>query len=116
MLGRFTVRPSDAGDGTYGVWDGAVNGWRAPSLEKADAERVKTDLDLQFNAHGPRPADDIRSVDPPQPVEHLTAWEPGELDVWIRDGGQWLGRVRDHDGHVAWIPQTDLRPAGQETP
>jgi hypothetical protein len=85
-------------------------------LEKAAAEQMKTDLDLQFNAHGPRPADDVRSVDPPQPVEHLTAWEPGELDAWIRDGGQWLGRLRDRDGHVAWIPQSDLRPAGQETP
>ncbi|GAA0943389.1 hypothetical protein GCM10009554_36580 [Kribbella koreensis] len=53
---------------------------------------MKTDLDLQFNAHGPRPADEIRSVDPAQPVEHLVAWEPGELDAWIRDGGQWLGQ------------------------
>lgn len=85
-------------------------------LDQAEAERIKTDLDLQFNAHGPRPADDVRSVDPPQAVEHLTAWESGELDAWIRDGGQWLGRVRDRDGHVARIPQSDLRPAGQQTP
>lgn len=116
MLGRFTVRQSDASSGTFGVWDGAVNGWRATNLDQAAAERMKTDLDLQFNAHGPRPASDIRSVDPPQPVDHLTAWEPGELDAWIRDSGQWLGRVRDRGGRVAWIPQSDLRPAGHETP
>jgi hypothetical protein len=116
MLGRFTVRPSAEGDGTFGVWDGAVNGWSVSNLDAAAAEQMKTDLDLQFNAHGPRPADEIRSVDPAQPVEHLVAWEPGNLDAWIRDGGHWLGRVRDRDGHVAWIPQSDLRPAGQETP
>lgn len=28
MFGRFTVRQADDGN-TYGVWDGAVNGWRA---------------------------------------------------------------------------------------
>ncbi|WP_433020067.1 hypothetical protein [Kribbella sp. CA-294648] len=116
MLGRFTVRPSDDGSSTFGVWDGAVNGWRVTNLDRAAAEQMKTDLDLQFNAHGPRPASDIRSVAPPQSVELVTAWEPGELDAWIRDDGQWLGRVRDRDGYIAWIPQSDLRPAGQETP
>jgi hypothetical protein len=34
MLGRFTVRPSETDDGTYGVWDGAVNGWRATRFER----------------------------------------------------------------------------------
>jgi hypothetical protein len=57
MLGRFTVRPSNDGDGTYGVWDGAVNGWRASGLtDSATAEQIEVDLDLQFDAHGPRPA------------------------------------------------------------
>ncbi|WBQ03864.1 hypothetical protein [Kribbella sp. CA-293567] len=116
MLGRFTVRLSDDGSGTFGVWDGAVNGWRVTNLDRAGAEQMKTDLDLQFNAHGPRPADDIRTVDPAQPVEHLIVWEPGELDAWVRDGGQWHGRVRNRDGAVAWIPQTDLRPAAEEAP
>jgi hypothetical protein len=34
MLGRFTVRPSDDGSGRFGVWDGAVNGWRANDYER----------------------------------------------------------------------------------
>ncbi|MEV8378804.1 hypothetical protein AB0P21_39060 [Kribbella sp. NPDC056861] len=98
----------------WGAWDGAVNGWRVTNLERAAAEQLKTDLDLQFNAHGPRPADEVRTVDPAQRVEHLTAWESGELDAWVRDGGQWLGRVRD--GHIAWIPQDNLRQAAPEAP
>src|SRR5687768_4560774 len=111
MLGRFTVRLSDDGSGTFGVWDSAVNGWRVTNLDRAAAEQMKTDLELQFNAQGTRPPDDIRTVDPPQPVEQLVAWESGELDAWIREGGQWLGRVRDRNGNIAWVPQSDLRPA-----
>ena len=34
MLGRFTVRPSNEGDDTFGVWDGAVNGWRVTNSER----------------------------------------------------------------------------------
>lgn len=116
MLERFTVRLSDDGSGTFGVWDNAVNSWRVTNLDLAAAEQTKADLDLQFDAHGPRPPDNIRTVDPPQPVDCLVAWERGELDAWIRDGGQWFGRVRDRNGHVTWIPQSDLRPASQETP
>jgi hypothetical protein len=112
MLGRFTVRPSNDGDGTYGVWDGAVNGWRASGLTDADtAEQMKADLDLQYNAHGPRPAVDVRRADPAKPVRIATDWKPGELDAWIRENGQWLGRVRDLEGHITWVPAADLRPA-----
>jgi hypothetical protein len=114
MLGRFTVRPSNDGDGTYGVWDGAVNGWRSQGLSAEAAEHAKTELDVQFDAHGPRSADAVRRVNPAQPVEHAE-WEPGELDIWIRDGDQWLGRVRDREGRLAWIPAGDLRPATRDT-
>ncbi|ONI67603.1 hypothetical protein BWI15_31360 [Kribbella sp. ALI-6-A] len=68
MLGRFFVRPSANGDGTFGVWDGAVNGWRGNGLTEHAASQVKADLDVQFNAHGPRPARDVRQIDPARPV------------------------------------------------
>jgi hypothetical protein len=113
MLGRFTVRPDD-GDGTFGVWDGGVNGWHASGLDAGAAERAKVDLDLQFNAHGPRPADDVRRVEPAQLVERAVAWEPVELDTWLKDGDRWYGRVSDRDGHVTLVPGTDLRPADQD--
>ena len=51
----------------------------------------------------------MRKVDPAQPVQRAE-WTTGELDVWIRDNGEWLGRFCDKDGRVAWIPGSDLRP------
>ena len=110
MLGRFTVRPSDDGSNRFGVWDGAVNGWRAIDIDdETEAHRIASDLDVQYDAHGPRPADAVRKEDPAQPVQRAE-WTTGELDVWIRDNGEWLGRFCDKDGRVAWIPGSDLRP------
>jgi hypothetical protein len=78
MLGRFTVRPSDDGSNRFGVWDGAVNGWRAIGIDdEAEAHRIASDLDIQYDAHGPRPADAIRKVDPAQPVQRAQ-WQNGE--------------------------------------
>ncbi|TDD26931.1 hypothetical protein E1218_11940 [Kribbella turkmenica] len=110
MLGRFTVRPLDDGSNRFGVWDGAVNGWRATDIDdETEAHRIASDLDVQYDAHGPRPADAIRKVNPTQAVQRAQ-WHNGELDVWIRDNGEWLGRVRDKNGRVTWIPGSDLRP------
>ncbi|MGW6200032.1 hypothetical protein ACWF0M_28080 [Kribbella sp. NPDC055110] len=110
MLGRFTVRPSDDGSNRFGVWDGAVNGWRATGLDdERQARELAAELDVQYDAHGPRAADAVRHVDPAQPVQRAT-WSTGELDVWIRDKGVWLGRFRDQDGQITWVPGTDLRP------
>jgi hypothetical protein len=39
----------------------------------------------------------------------------GVLDVWIRDNGEWLGRVRDPDGRITWVPGADLRPTDKTT-
>jgi hypothetical protein len=110
MLGRFTVRPADDGSDGFGVWDGAVNGWRATGIDsEAKAREVASDLDVQYDAHGPRAADAVRRVDPSQPVQRAR-WLTGELDVWIRDNGEWYGRFRDSDGAITWVPGTDLRP------
>jgi len=110
MLGRFTVRPADDGSNRFGVWDGAVNGWRATGIDdEGQARQLASDLDVQYDAHGPRPAEAVRRVDPSQQVQRAI-WATGELDVWIRDNGVWLGRFRDKDGHITWVPGADLRP------
>jgi hypothetical protein len=78
------VRPTADGSGTFGVWDGAVNGWRASGLvDEAEAHRLASDLDVQYDAHRPRPADAVHLVKPSQPVQRVE-WRQGEVDVWIR--------------------------------
>jgi hypothetical protein len=110
MLGRFTVRPADDESEGFGVWDGAVNGWRASGLStEVEANRMASELEVQYDTHGPRPADAVRRVDPPQPVQRVER-AAGELDVWIRHNGEWLGRFCDPNGEVTWIPGSDLRP------
>lgn len=111
MFGRFTVRQSEDDDGTYGIWDAAVNGWRrATGLSKAEASRVATDLDIQFDARGPRNPSTVRRLDKPRPV-HRAQWSMGgESDVWLVDeNGQWYGRFREGNTYT-WAPGCDLRP------
>ena len=89
MFGRFKVRP-DTEAGPYGVWDGASNGWRGRGLPEAAAHQLAADLELQYDAHGPRDAATVRRLEAPQEVDTDT-WEPGGLlDAWVfsrRDGG-----------------------------
>ena len=115
MLGRFTVRPADDGSATFGVWDSAVSGWRATDLTEHQAHATATDLDIQYDAHGPRPATSVRRVEPAQQVQRAEWHDGGVLDVWIRDNGEWLGRVRDRDGRITWVPGPALRPTDQTT-
>jgi len=57
---------------------------------------------------------DRRAVDPPVQVEMAT-WSPGgQLDWWICERREWLGRVRGADGRQRWIKAVDLRPARRE--
>jgi hypothetical protein len=110
MLGRFTVRPSDDGSSGFGVWDGAVNGWRATGLDDEEkANELATNLDVQYDAHGPRAADKVRHVEPAQAVQRVT-WTSGQLDVWICDRDKWFGRVRDPNGRICWVRGSELRP------
>ncbi|GAA2824424.1 hypothetical protein [Kribbella solani] len=109
MFGRFTVRPSDDGTSRFGVWDGAVNGWRATGIDdEGKARELASDLDVQYDAHGPRAADAVRHVDPALPVQRAS-WSAGVLDVWVREHGQWIGRFRDENGNVTWVPGAELR-------
>jgi hypothetical protein len=114
MARRFTVRPDDDADGQLAVWDGAVHGFRARHLpDEPTAIRTAIDLEIQYDAHGPRPADAVRKLDPPQRVQVRRAeWDDAELDTWVRDAGIWYGRVEDEDGNVRLVPRQDLRKIG----
>jgi hypothetical protein len=93
------------------VWDGASNGWRGCGLGEAAAHQLAADLELQYDAHGPRDESTVRRLESPQEVDRAT-WEPGGLlDAWIfsrRDGG-WVGWVRSVDGTISWLPSSELR-------
>jgi hypothetical protein len=65
-----------------------------------------SDAELQHLAEADR-----REVDPPIQVETATWSKAGQLDWWVKDRQQWLGRVRGADGRQRWISAVDLRPA-----
>jgi hypothetical protein len=42
------------------------------------------------------------------PVER--AWQlAGVLDAWVRENGEWIGRIRRDDGRIVWIRAAELR-------
>jgi hypothetical protein len=53
---------------------------------------------------------DRRPVDPPVQVEMATWSKAGQLDWWVKERQQWLGRVRGADGKQRWVKAGDLRP------
>src|SRR4029453_17267150 len=53
---------------------------------------------------------DRRDVDPPIPVDTATWSNAGQLDWWVKDRQEWLGRVRGADGRQRWVKAVDLRP------
>jgi hypothetical protein len=109
MVGRFNVRPGD-GPRHWLVWDNAMNGRRGEEPTAARAQALAADLELQYDAHGPRDPRSVRRPDKPVTVD---AWQPrvGELDAWVSEGGEWIGRVKLPDGQIKWISQRELRPA-----
>jgi hypothetical protein len=63
---------------------------------------------LQYDARGYRSAETVQRVDPPVRVER--AWQlAGVLDAWVRENGEWIGRVRRDDGRIVWIRGAELR-------
>lgn len=107
MVGRFKVRPD--GDG-YGVWDGAANGWRARDLTEREAHRAAADLEVQYDAYGVRPAETVRQVQPPRPVERVMWLAGGVVEAWVRQREGWYGLVRASGGQLSWVPGNELRP------
>jgi hypothetical protein len=109
---RFEAR--HLGSGLWGVYDPAVGGWLAVDIGEDQARQQAMDLDVVFDTYGRRGAADRREVRPPRDVDAAT-WQPaGTLDYWVRDRGQWWGRVRAADGHQVWILAGDLRPSTQD--
>jgi hypothetical protein len=49
-------------------------------------------------------------VDPPVQVEIARWSKAGQLDWWVKECQQWLGRVRGADDRRRWIRASDLRP------
>ena len=114
---RYIVRTTDQG---FGVWDAAVNGWRSPDLDRPSADALAAKLNA--GAEGPTgtsapadpPADDVREVVPPKPVEVFLdgAWWPATLDRWARRPDGWYGHaVRRADGVSGWYLAGQLRLA-----
>jgi hypothetical protein len=54
---------------------------------------------------------DRREVDPPIRVDAATWLKAGQLDWWVKERREWLGRVRGADGRRRWIRAGDIRPA-----
>jgi hypothetical protein len=106
---RFDAR--HIGSGVWGVFDARVMGWRATDLSEDDAQQQAADLNVTFNQYGQRNEDDRRRVDPPIEVESATWSDGGQLDYWVKERQEWLGRVQGPDGRQKWVKAADLRPA-----
>jgi hypothetical protein len=104
---RFEAR--HIGSGRWGVYDGGVMGWRAVDLGEDEACQMAMDMDVVYNQYGQRTADERREVRPPMEVETATWSAGGTLDYWVRERGEWWGRVRGPDGRQMWIKAKDLR-------
>jgi hypothetical protein len=114
MIGRFRVQggPSEK---SWEVFDNAMNGRRGSGLTEGEAHTLAADLELQYDAYGPRSPDQVRKMDPPAPVEQAGGWaHAGFLEAWLYDpkAGHWFGRVRNGT-RIEWIPQSELRPEDQ---
>lgn len=115
MRVRFTVRADDDDAGKYGVWDGAVNGWRSRHLaDEPEATREAAQLELQYDAHGARSPQTVRRFDNAKPAVQINrdgSWSPpGKLHAWLHTDGQWYGLVEETETRrQCFIPGKDLR-------
>ena len=89
-----------------------ATGGAAGALDATAAHQLAADLELQYDAHGPRDAETVRRLEFPQPVDRATWQSGGLLDAWVlnRRDATWVGRVRRTDGTIDWIPSAELRP------
>jgi hypothetical protein len=59
---------------------------------------------------------DRREVDPLVQVGVATWSRVGQLDYWVMERREWLGRVRGADGRQQWIKAVHLRPVSGSQP
>jgi hypothetical protein len=81
MLGRFAVRPSDDGSGE--IRRLGRRGQRVACTDidgETEAYRTASELDVQYDAHRPHPADAVRRGRPAQPVQRAR-WSNGECKL-----------------------------------
>jgi hypothetical protein len=84
-------------------------------LNESDVCEV-VEVDLSNDELERRAAADRREVHPPIQVETALSSKAGQLDWWVKERQEWLGRVRAADGRQRWIRAVDLRPtSGSET-
>jgi len=111
MVGRF-IANDGGGEHAWSVRDNASNGERGDGLTESAARQLAADLELQYDAHGQRDPGTVFRRDPPVPVD---AYQPvGVLDRWLKENGQWVGRVCRPDGRIVFIPQSELRERKQD--
>ena len=65
-------------------------------------------MDLDPSQYGEA---DRHEVNPPIEVESATWSAGGQLDWWVKERNEWVGRVRGPDGRQKWVEASDLRPA-----
>jgi hypothetical protein len=74
------------------------------------------DMDVVYNQYGQRAPEERREVRPPVEVDTATWAAAGTLDYWVRERGEWWGRVRAQDGRQVWVRATDLRRSPDAKP
>ena len=56
-------------------------------------------MNVIYNQYGQREEKHRRKVEPPCDVKSATWRAAGQLDYWVKERGEWWGRVRGADGH-----------------
>ena len=80
MLGASPYGLLTTDSGRFGVWDSGVSGRKATDLSQPQAYATAADLDVQYDAHSPRPATAVRRVEPAQLVQRAEWHGGGVLD------------------------------------
>lgn len=78
-------------------------------LSESEAAELAADLNARYDTYGLRGPEAVRWCKPAVPVAVRRWMLVGTIDVWIRDRGEWYGRVCDDTGRVRWYPADDLR-------
>ena len=79
-------------------------------IETALTRKIRVIPILVDDARMPRVR---RAVHPPIQVETAAWSRAGQLDWWVKERQEWMGRVRGADGRQRWIRAADLVPRAE---